>query len=121
MNNYLKKTLDNLGAWTIGRECYSKGERAERLRQQAANEGVCSMLLTYGTDDNQRKLACIKAEQLKVVHGGEWNVVRRRVGVRDSLPQGYVVIAHQQQEALGLAQNEYVTVYDTKAAEENRQ
>ena len=107
------------GGWLV-KLGLQEGRESERLRLQKHNAEVASMLLTYDTSQEQRKLACIKAEQLKVVHGGEWLVVRRRVGVRDTSPQGYVVIAQEQSEALGLPHKEYVTAYDTAATEENR-
>jgi hypothetical protein len=98
-----------------------EGRESERLLHQKYNAEISGMLLAYDANEEQRKLACIKAEQMKVVFGGEWLVVRRRVGVRDASPQGYVVLAQEQLGALGLPHKEYVTVYDTAATEENRQ
>lgn len=96
-----------------------QGTKAEQARQQAAAKEVYSMLMTYDATPDQLQLAKLKAEQMKTVFGGQWVVVRRRVGVRDAAPQGYVVLNREQKDALGLARLEYVTVYDTAAKENN--
>ncbi len=107
------------GSFTIAIMSYEEGGKAERAKQQAAAKEVYSMLMVYDTSPEQLRLAKLKAEQMKVIFGGQWVVVRRRVGVRDFKPQGYVVLTREQMAALGLAHLEYVTVYDT-AAKENR-
>lgn len=107
------------GSFFIATKSYEEGGRAERYKQQAAAKEVYSMLMVYDTNPEQLKLAKLKAEQMKTVFGGQWVVVRRRVGVRDGSPFGYVVLSGEQKEALGLARLEYVTVYDTAAKENN--
>lgn len=72
------------------------------------------MDLVYPTDECTK--ACRKAETTFRAFNVHCVVVRRRVGVRDSKPQGYVVLTTKQAAVLGLSVKEYVTVYSTEAS-----
>lgn len=132
MNLYLKKCLENIGAllaatfliaalthgvWFIGRECYKEGMERQKL-QHIADMKEMDMNLAY--TDKERIAACRKAEATWRFFNKPCVVVRRRIGVRDGLPQGYVVLSKDQVQVLGLGTKEYVTVYDTEATAENR-
>lgn len=58
--------------------------------------------------------ACRKAETMYRAFDAHCVVVRRRVGTRDSSPQGYVILTKAQATTLALNKKEYVTVYDTE-------
>jgi len=70
------------------------------------------MDLVYPNDE--RTKACRKAETMYRAFDAHCVVVRRRVGTRDSSPQGYVILTKAQATTLALNSKEYATVYDTE-------